>query len=54
MIKKELTSVESLEELPNIENLEYPVDMDEIRSTWEMDKDGKSYWKDVPEKNMRK
>jgi hypothetical protein len=32
----------------------YPTDMDEIRSTWGMAKDGKGYWKGATAKSMRK
>lgn len=37
-----------------ISELDYPIDMNEIRNVWAMDKDGKSYWVDAPEKSMRK
>ena len=37
-----------------ISELDYPIDMNEIRNVWAMDKDGKSYWGDAPEKSMRK
>ena len=32
----------------------YPINMNEVRNVWSMDKDGKSYWMDAPEKAMRK
>lgn len=41
-------------DVDSVDDSVYPVDMDEIRSTWSMRKDGKSYWKNAPDKSMRK
>lgn len=32
----------------------YPTDMDEVRSTWAMSKDGKAWWNDATKKDMSK
>lgn len=37
----------------NIE-LMFPTNMNEVRNVWSMSKDGKSFWKNAPEKAMRK
>jgi hypothetical protein len=34
--------------------VKYPVDMDEIRGTYAMCKDGKSYWHDATKKDLSK
>ena len=31
-----------------------PVNMNEVRNLWDMNKDGKFYWEDAPDKYMRK
>lgn len=31
-----------------------PIDLEEVASIWSMSKDGKSYWEDASEKDMRK
>ncbi len=38
----------------DISELNYPINMNEIRNVWGMSKDGKSYWLNAPEKAMRK
>ena len=49
----EILKTEDLEE-KELESLDLPIDMDEVRNVWAMKKDGKTYWKNASEKHMRK
>ena len=54
-IKKEVLGSSSLSftEL-DISDIKYPIDMDEVRSVWAMNKDGKVYWNNAPIESLRK
>lgn len=49
-IKQELTE----ENESTDTETKYPIDMNEVRNVWAMAKDGKTYWSDATEKDMRK
>lgn len=54
-IKKELIGIPLLDFIDKeLSDAKYPIDMDEIRSTWSMTKDGKGYWGNATNKEMRK
>ena len=56
-IEKELLTSKHLwftERDEDIIETTYPINMNEIRSTWSMSKDGKGYRKEATEKDMRK
>ena len=54
-IKKEVLGSSGLSFIElDVSDIKYPINMDEVRSVWAMNKDGKTYWNNAPIESLRK